>query len=187
MKFVEAERYGAVPLLQDEMVRESPPLPDRDDSPPPIHRTHLLKGKDGLHWRDPTLREVIEYLDSADKVEQLNASGYLQHLTFNDNAIKEETRELKGIPKLVKLLGSDVTDIQKNACGCLKNLSFGKENDSNKRAIRAAGGITALIALLRQTPDAHVREEATAALWNLSSCDVSLLHSVSSHFVLFFN
>lgn len=45
-----------------------------------------------VHWRDPTLREVIEYLDSADKVEQLNASGYLQHLTFNDNAIKEETR-----------------------------------------------------------------------------------------------
>uniref|UniRef100_F1KQH5 Juxtamembrane domain-associated catenin n=1 Tax=Ascaris suum TaxID=6253 RepID=F1KQH5_ASCSU len=171
MKYVEAERYGTVPLLQDEMVRESPPLPDRDDSPPPIHRTHLMKGKDGLHWRDPTLREVIEYLDSADKVEQLNASGYLQHLTFNDNAIKEETRELKGIPKLVKLLGSDVTDIQKNACGCLKNLSFGKENDNNKRAIRAAGGLTALTALLRQTPDAHVREEATAALWNLSSCD----------------
>lgn len=42
-----------------------------------------------------------------------------------------------------------------------------------QRAIRAAGGLTALTALLRQTPDAHVREEATAALWNLSSCDVS--------------
>lgn len=45
-----------------------------------------------VHWRDPTLKEVIEYLDSNDKVEQLNASGYLQHLTYNDNVIKEETR-----------------------------------------------------------------------------------------------
>lgn len=41
-------------------------------------------------------------------------------------------RELDGIPKLVRLLGSDVPDIQKNVCGCLKNLSFGKENDENK-------------------------------------------------------
>lgn len=168
--YVERASYGTVPLLQDEIVRESPPLPDRDDSPPPIHRK-FLREKDGLHWRDPTLREVIEYLDSADKVEQLNASGYLQHLTYNDNAIKEETRELDGIPKLVRLLSSDVPDIQKNVCGCLKNLSFGKENDENKRAINGAGGVAALAALLRQTHDVHVMEEVTATLWNLSSCD----------------
>lgn len=52
-----------------------------------------------------------------------------------------DSRELKGIPKLVKLLGSDVTDIQKNACGCLKNLSFGKENDNNKVDFRNAKGV----------------------------------------------
>uniref|UniRef100_A0A0R3S475 Fibronectin type III domain protein n=1 Tax=Elaeophora elaphi TaxID=1147741 RepID=A0A0R3S475_9BILA len=173
--YVETAGYGTIPLLQDEIVRESPPLPDRDDSPPPIHRKFLRERDDvmklSVHWRDPTLREVIEYLDSANKVEQLNASGYLQHLTYNDNAIKEETRELDGIPKLVRLLGSDVPDIQKNVCGCLKNLSFGKENDENKRAINGAGGIVALAALLRQTHDAQVMEEVTATLWNLSSCD----------------
>uniref|UniRef100_A0A1I7VVL9 Fibronectin type III domain-containing protein n=1 Tax=Loa loa TaxID=7209 RepID=A0A1I7VVL9_LOALO len=167
--YVEAASYGSIPLLQDEIVHESPPLPDRDDSPPPIRRK-FLRERD-VHWRDPTLREVIEYLDSANEVEQLNASGYLQHLTYNDNAIKEETRELDGIPKLVRLLGSDVPDIQKNVCGCLKNLSFGKENDENKRAINGAGGIVALAALLRQTRDVQVMEEVTATLWNLSSCD----------------
>lgn len=41
-------------------------------------------------------------------------------------------RDLGGIPKLVDLLSSDVPEIQKNACGCLKNLAFGKENDMNK-------------------------------------------------------
>lgn len=44
--FVEAATYGSVPLLQDEIVHESPPLPDRDDSPPPIHRK-FLKERDG--------------------------------------------------------------------------------------------------------------------------------------------
>ncbi|MCP9266055.1 Juxtamembrane domain-associated catenin [Dirofilaria immitis] len=168
--FVGTATHGTIPLLQDEIIRESPPLPDRDDSPPPIHK-RFLRERDSLHWRDPTLREVIEYLDSANKIEQLNASGYLQHLTFNDNAIKEETRELGGIPKLVRLLSSDVPDIQKNVCGCLKNLSFRKENDENKRAINGAGGIVALAALLKQTHDAQVMEEVTATLWNLSSCD----------------
>ena len=38
VKWVEAERHASVALLQDEMIRESPPLPDRDDSPPPIYR-----------------------------------------------------------------------------------------------------------------------------------------------------
>ncbi|EYC46276.1 hypothetical protein Y032_0402g802 [Ancylostoma ceylanicum] len=37
-KYVEAERFGAIRLLQEEMIRESPPLPERDDSPPPLHR-----------------------------------------------------------------------------------------------------------------------------------------------------
>ncbi|KIH46887.1 fibronectin type III domain protein, partial [Ancylostoma duodenale] len=128
-KYVEAERFGAIRLLQEEMIRESPPLPERDDSPPPLHRG---KGKGNLQWRDPSLKEVIDYLDNPDREKQLNASGYLQHLTYSDNLIKDETREYGGIPKLIQLLRSDMPVIQKNACACLKNLCFGKENDRNK-------------------------------------------------------
>ncbi|CAB3405942.1 unnamed protein product [Caenorhabditis bovis] len=167
IKYVEAERFGAVPLLQEEMVRESPPLPERDDSPPPLRRTN-----NNVQWRDPSLKEVIEYLSSPDKDKQLNASGYLQHLTFSDNLIKDETREYGGIPKLVALLKSDDTRIQKNACACLKNLCFGKENDANKMAVLDADGVKRLSEVLRATYDASVKEEATAALWNLSSSDM---------------
>ncbi|VDM66077.1 unnamed protein product, partial [Strongylus vulgaris] len=124
-KYVEAERFGAIRLLQEEMIRESPPLPERDDSPPPLHR-----GK--VQWRDPSLKEVIDYLDNPDREKQLNASGYLQHLTYSDNLIKDETREYGGIPKLIQLLRSELPVIQKNACACLKNLCYGKENDKNK-------------------------------------------------------
>uniref|UniRef100_A0A1I7XGF8 Fibronectin type-III domain-containing protein n=1 Tax=Heterorhabditis bacteriophora TaxID=37862 RepID=A0A1I7XGF8_HETBA len=169
VKYVEAERFGAVILLQEEMVRESPPLPERDDSPPP-----LRKGKNSncLQWRDPSLKEVIDYLDSPDREKQLNASGYLQHLTFSDNLIKEETREYGGIPKLIHLLKSDMTVIQKNACACIKNLCFGKENDRNKLAVLDGDGVRMLSALLQTTHDESVKEEATAALWNLSSADI---------------
>uniref|UniRef100_W6NC55 Fibronectin and Armadillo domain containing protein n=1 Tax=Haemonchus contortus TaxID=6289 RepID=W6NC55_HAECO len=168
-KYVEAERFGAVKLLMEEMVRESPPLPERDDSPPPLRHG---KGNGNLQWRDPSLKEVIDYLDNPDREKQLNASGYLQHLTFSDNLIKDETREYGGIPKLVQLLRSDMPVIQKNACACLKNLCFGKENDKNKLAILDADGVRMLSAVLHSTHDAAVKEEATAALWNLSSADM---------------
>lgn len=85
-----------------------------------------------VQWRDPSLKEVIEYLDSPDKEKQRNASGYLQHLTFKDQLIKDETRDYGGIPKLVNLLRNEIPAIQKNAAACLKNLSFGRDNDKNK-------------------------------------------------------
>lgn len=125
-----------------------------------------------VQWRDPTLKEVIDYLASPDKNIQLDASGYLQHLTYNDNMIKEETRNLGGIPNLIRLLDSDQPEIVRNCCGCLKNLSFGKENDTNKKVINQTGGVRALGKVLRTTSDMHVKEEATGALWNISSCDV---------------
>ncbi|WKY07086.1 hypothetical protein Q1695_006912 [Nippostrongylus brasiliensis] len=168
-KYVEAERFGAVQLLMDEMVRESPPLPERDDSPPPLHRG---KGNGNLQWRDPSLKEVIDYLDNPDQEKQLNASGYLQHLTFSDNLIKDETREYGGIPKLIHLLKSDMPVIQKNACACLKNLCFGKENDRNKLAVLDGDGVRMLAAVLQSSNDTAVKEEATAVLWNLSSADM---------------
>ena len=54
-----------------------------------------------------------------------------------------------------------------------RNLSYGRQNDENKRAIKNAGGITALVRLLRKATDNEVKELVTGVLWNLSSCDVS--------------
>lgn len=117
------------------------------------------------------MKEVIDYLKSTDPEIQRNASGYLQHLTYNDNVIKEETRNLNGIPILIRLLDSEQPEIQRNACGCLKNLSFGRENDENKRAIMECNGVRALSNVIKMSQDQHVKEEASGALWNISSCD----------------
>ena len=40
-------------------------------------------------------------------------------------------------------------------------MSYGRQNDENKRAIKAAGGVTALVRLLRKTTDNEVKELVT--------------------------
>lgn len=128
-------------------------------------------GPDGVRWRDPDLHEVIEFLTHSNTIVRANAAAYLQHLCFMDDSMKAKTRALGGIPTLINLLAQDVPEIQRNACGALRNLSYGRQNDENKRAIRIAGGIPALVRLLRKTHDNEIRELVTSVMWNLSSCE----------------
>ncbi|XP_042350640.1 plakophilin-4 isoform X1 [Plectropomus leopardus] len=122
-------------------------------------------------WRDPELMEVIHMLQHHFPSVQANAAAYLQHLCFGDNRVKSEVCRLGGIKHLVDLLDHKVLEVQKNSCGALRNLVYGKAMDENKIAVRNAGGIPALLRLLRKTVDAEVRELVTGVLWNLSSCD----------------
>ncbi|KAM9851018.1 plakophilin-4 [Aulostomus maculatus] len=122
-------------------------------------------------WRDPELTEVIHMLQHHFPSVQANAAAYLQHLCFGDNRIKAEVCRLGGIKHLVDLLDHKVLEVQRNSCGALRNLVYGKAMDDNKIAVRNAGGIPALLRLLRKTVDAEVRELVTGVLWNLSSCD----------------
>lgn len=125
-----------------------------------------------IGWRDPDLHEVIEFLQHPDAVRRANAAAYLQHLCFMDDNKKQQTRILGGIPPLVSLLTQDLPEIQKNACGALRNLSYGRKNDENKRGIKSCNGIPSLVRLLRTQPDNHeLSELATGVLWNLSSCE----------------
>lgn len=124
-----------------------------------------------LRWRDPNLAEVISFLNNPNNAIKANAAAYLQHLCYMDDPNKQRTRNLGGIPPLVRLLAYDIPEIHKNACGALRNLSYGRQNDENKRVIKNAGGITALVNLLCRTQDSEVRELVTGVLWNMSSCE----------------
>lgn len=126
---------------------------------------------DGIRWRDPELEEVIAFLSSPDPTVRANSVAYLQHLTYADDQVKQKTRHLGGITLLIDLLNRDILEVQRNVCGALRNLSFGRKNDDNKRAIRDAQGIQALVRTLINNPDNEIREVATSVLWNLSSCE----------------
>ncbi|XP_077549846.1 adherens junction protein p120 isoform X4 [Haemaphysalis longicornis] len=173
--------YGAGPpraLFEEEEEEASPaPPPLEGQLPPrPPYVGPPLDGSDprgggDVRWRDPDLHEVIEFLGHPNSVVRANAAAYLQHLCYMDNSMKQKTRALGGIPLLIELLNQEFPEIQRNACGALRNLSYGRQNDENKRAIRNAGGIPALVRLLRKTPDNEIRELVTGVLWNLSSCE----------------
>ena len=115
---------------------------------------------------------MIGFLTHPDPIIRANAAAYLQHLCYMDDGKKQKTRTLGGIPPLVSLLTQDLPEIQRNACGALRNLSFGRKNDENKRSIKNAGGIPALVRLLlTQGNNGDLVELVTGVLWNLSSCE----------------
>ncbi|XP_043284990.1 catenin delta-2 isoform X3 [Venturia canescens] len=144
-----------------------------------LHPRHQVPGmgspleddQKSMRWRDPNLSEVIGFLSNPNNVIKANAAAYLQHLCYMDDPNKQKTRSMGGIPPLVALLDHDSPDVYRNACGALRNLSYGRQNDENKRAIKSAGGVPALINLLRKTSDADIKELVTGVLWNLSSCE----------------
>nr|XP_020499784.1 plakophilin-4 isoform X1 [Labrus bergylta]XP_020499785.1 plakophilin-4 isoform X1 [Labrus bergylta] len=151
--------YTRQPVVMDDGATRSPSI----DS--------IQKDPREFAWRDPELTEVIHMLQHHFPSVQANAAAYLQHLCYGDNRIKAEVCRLGGIKHLVDLLDHKVLEVQKNSCGALRNLVYGKAMDENKTAVRNAGGIPALLRLLRKTVDAEVRELVTGVLWNLSSCD----------------
>uniref|UniRef100_UPI00358F6D32 catenin delta-2-like isoform X2 n=1 Tax=Myxine glutinosa TaxID=7769 RepID=UPI00358F6D32 len=122
-------------------------------------------------WRDPELPEVIQMLQHEFPSVQANAAAYLQHVCFGEDAIKAEVRKLGGIPLLVDLMDHRASEVQRCACGALRNLVYGRVNDANKLAIKGCAGVPALARLLRKSGDAETRELVTGVLWNLSSCD----------------
>lgn len=124
-----------------------------------------------IRWRDPELEEVISFLSNPDPMIRANSVAYLQHLSFADDQVKQKTRLLGGIPILIDLLNRDMLEVQRNVCGALRNLSFGRKNDDNKRAIRDSMGVQSIVRTLVNNPDNEIRELATSVLWNLSSCE----------------
>ncbi|XP_077398455.1 splicing regulator ARVCF-like isoform X2 [Vanacampus margaritifer] len=119
-------------------------------------------------WRDPNLHEVISMLGHPMDPVKSNAAAYLQHLCYENDRIKQEVRQLNGVPMLVDLLDHPKAEVHRKACGALRNISYGKDHN-NKMTIKNCDGIQALVRLLRKTGSMEVKELVTGTLWNLSS------------------
>ena len=45
-----------------------------------------------MHWRNPDLPEVIEFLGHDSNAIKANAAAYLQHLCYMDDGVKAKAR-----------------------------------------------------------------------------------------------
>ena len=128
------------------------------------HKRSSMVSLDGIRrdprWRDPNLREVITMLSHPMDPVKSNAAAYLQHLCYENDRIKQDVRQLKGLPVLVDLLDHPKAEVHRKACGALRNISYGKDHD-NKVAIQNCDGLPALVRLLRKSSNMEVRELVT--------------------------
>lgn len=69
-------------------------------------------------------------------------------------------RRLKGIPSLVSMLDNPSKEVHHSACGALKNISYGRDQD-NKIAIKNCDGVPALVRLLRKTHNQDLTDTIT--------------------------
>uniref|UniRef100_A0A8C2FG44 Plakophilin-4-like n=1 Tax=Cyprinus carpio TaxID=7962 RepID=A0A8C2FG44_CYPCA len=163
------EAYQSTPYWSPDPSYTRQPMDDDATRSPSVDS--MQKDPRESAWRDPDLPEVIHMLQHQFPSVQANAAAYLQHLCYRDSHVKTEVCRLDGIKHLVDLLDHKVLEVQRYACGALRNLVYGRATDDNKIAVRNAGGVPALLRLLRTTVDTEVRELVTGVLWNLSSCD----------------
>lgn len=117
-------------------------------------------------WRDPNLSEVITMLSHPMDPVKSNAAAYLQHLCYENDHIKQDVRQLKGVPVLVGLLDHPKAEVHRKACGALRNISYGKDHH-NKVAIKNCDGIPALVRLLRKSSNMEVTELVTGIIVSL--------------------
>ncbi|XP_058382818.1 catenin delta-1 isoform X5 [Diceros bicornis minor] len=162
----------------EDMIGEEVPSDQYYWAPLAQHERGSLASLDSLrkggpappNWRQPELPEVIAMLGFRLDAVKSNAAAYLQHLCYRNDKVKTDVRKLKGIPVLVGLLDHPKKEVHLGACGALKNISFGRDQD-NKIAIKNCDGVPALVRLLRKARDMDLTEVITGTLWNLSSHD----------------
>ncbi|XP_038872959.1 plakophilin-3a [Salvelinus namaycush] len=111
---------------------------------------------------------AVRYLKEGDADMQVLGAAYIQHECYNNNDAKNEVRQYKAIPELVRLFNSENQEVARYATGAMRNAIY--ENMDNKMSLIEEGGIPQLINALKENDD-ELRKNITGILWNLSSKD----------------
>ncbi|XP_013914135.1 PREDICTED: plakophilin-2 [Thamnophis sirtalis] len=117
------------------------------------------------------LERAVHILQSENPLSPrvLSAIVFIQHESFQRAEARRKVYSLVGIPKLLELLNVQNEEVQRAACGALRNLVY--EDNDNKLEVSERKGISILLRLLRQTRDVETKKQITGLLWNLSSND----------------
>ncbi|XP_007428449.1 plakophilin-2 [Python bivittatus] len=118
-----------------------------------------------------TLERAVNILQTENALSPrvLAAVVFIQHESFQRTEARRKVYILDGIPRLLELLNVQNEEVQRAACGALRNLVY--EDNDNKLEVSEQKGISTLLRLLRQTRDVETKKQITGLLWNLSSND----------------
>ncbi|XP_002732685.2 catenin delta-2-like [Saccoglossus kowalevskii] len=129
-----------------------------------------MRGHYLLNLDEMSLSEIVQHLNHEDYTTVASMVAYVERISEGkDSRVMADIRELGGVPAVIDLLGHPIPDIHHSAVNILWNMAYRQPNDDGNLAIKNAGGIPALIRLLRSTSDDDVKEIVTGTLWNLSS------------------
>uniref|UniRef100_A0A8C8LX22 Plakophilin 3 n=1 Tax=Oncorhynchus tshawytscha TaxID=74940 RepID=A0A8C8LX22_ONCTS len=111
---------------------------------------------------------AVRYLKEDNADMQVLGAAYIQHECYNNSDSKNQVRQYKAIPELVRLFNSENQVVARYATGSMRNVIY--ENMDNKMSLIEEGGIPQLINALKENDD-ELRKNITGILWNLSSKD----------------
>ncbi|XP_054552232.1 plakophilin-2 isoform X2 [Talpa occidentalis] len=137
----------------------------------PVDRPALPDTPLGITDMEMTLERAVGMLDTdhTPPARICAAATFIQHECFQKAEARKRVNQLHGIPKLLQLLKVQSEDVQRAACGALRNLVF--EDNDNKVEVAELNGVPRLLQVLRQTRDLETKKQITGLLWNLSSND----------------
>uniref|UniRef100_A0A8B9PSH2 Plakophilin-2 n=1 Tax=Apteryx owenii TaxID=8824 RepID=A0A8B9PSH2_APTOW len=113
-----------------------------------------------------TLEHAVSILKSENTQSSsrvLAAVTFIQHECFQKAEARRKVFSLGGIPKLLQLLDIQNEDIQRAACGALRNLVF--EDNDNKLEVSEQKGIPLLLHVLRYTRDVETKKQITGSVF----------------------
>ena len=127
-------------------------------------REHAAQDKNGFRERGGLEMLVALLYAGPDSLAAAKAAGVITWITELDG-YEDELRRLGSVPPLVSLL-TGRSEAAASAVCALANLACG--NESNKEAIREAGGIPLLVTLLTEGAESETVGSAASALRNLT-------------------
>ncbi|XP_070612457.1 plakophilin-2 [Erythrolamprus reginae] len=134
-------------------------------------RLYASRSQIGNPEGEMNLERAVHILQTENPLSSrvLAAIVFIQHESFQRAEARRKVYSLVGIPKLLEMLNVQNEEVQRAACGALRNLVY--EDNDNKLEVSEQKGVTILLRLLRQTKDVETKKQITGLLWNLSSND----------------
>uniref|UniRef100_A0A3B4B5V7 Uncharacterized protein n=1 Tax=Periophthalmus magnuspinnatus TaxID=409849 RepID=A0A3B4B5V7_9GOBI len=123
-----------------------------------------------------TIERAVSLLSQDNEETLLCAVSFIQNQCFKSADIYY----LRGIGKLMELLGHDNEEVQHVAAGSLRNLVF--QSDENKMEVKENNGLSTILRALKSSRDVETRRHdnffcfSLGLLWNLSSHDLLKEH-----------